>query len=121
MKLKNYKLLPIPPLKGNIQVTGGSPEDDPPEVVIQGDPEGLRSLAAVLCALADIDQTRLADLPPSGSREHLHLNAGRHLGENSARLILGRLDDQQGDLPEDYGKRLRKVRPILELRKIKKD
>jgi hypothetical protein len=121
MKLKKAKLLPIPSLKGNIHVTGGSPDDNPPEVVIQGDPEGLRSLAAVLCALAEIDQTRLADLPPEGAHEHLHLEIGRHLGENSARLIVGRLDDQQGNLPEDYGKRLKKARPIREWRKIKKD
>lgn len=119
MKQQSRRLLPIPPLKGNLHVAVGPDQNDPPEAVILGDAEGLRSLAAVLCALADIDQKILADLPAADAHEHLHLDPGRHLGENSARLILSRLDDQRGALPQFYGEHLRKSRPVRELRLIK--
>lgn len=119
MKTQNQRPLPIPALKGNLHVTAGSQENAPPEAVILGDPEGLRSLAAVLCALADIDQKTLADLPAADAHEHVHLDPGRHLGEKSARLILSRLDDQSGALPEFYGVCLRRSRPVRELRLLK--
>lgn len=119
MKRQSRRLLPIPPLRGNLHIQAGSESEDTPVVVILGDPEGLRSLAAVLCALADIHQETLADLPATDAYEHLHLNPGSHLGEKSARLVISRLDDQNGLLPEYYGKRLRKSRPIRELRLFK--
>lgn len=119
MKRQIRRLLPIPALKGNLDVTVASQKGGPPEAVIRGDPEGLRSLAAVLCALAGIDQKTLADLPSCDAHEHLHLDPGRHLGEKSARLIVSRLDDKCGALPSDYGKRLQRSRPIRELRLMK--
>jgi O-succinylbenzoate synthase len=41
------------------------------EVLIHGDPEGLRSLAHLLLRLADLDQESVASLPV-GAREHEH-------------------------------------------------
>ena len=72
-----------------------------PEVIIDGDPQGLRSLAKFCSALADVDQKKIKGLPECAS-EHLHLNPGIHLGEKSARLILGRADDKSGELNPDY-------------------
>jgi hypothetical protein len=41
-------------------------------ILIHGDPEGLRSLATILLKLADTDQNDIVDLP-IGAREHIHL------------------------------------------------
>ena len=61
------------------------------EVLIHGDPEGLRSLANLLLKIADLDQEQITDLPV-GAREHLHLRPGFELSDNSATVIAGRLD-----------------------------
>jgi|GEM_PF-478532 len=61
------------------------------EVLIHGDPEGLRSLAKVLLALADLNQDSLPDLP-IGAREHKHLRPKIELSNSSAEVIVGRLD-----------------------------
>lgn len=109
------KRLPIPALRGNLHVS----VVDQTEVALWGDPEGLRSLAAVLIALADLDQTALDDLLEADAHEHLHLDARRHLGNSSARLILSRLDDKKGKLPFFYSARLCSSRPIQEYRRTK--
>lgn len=61
------------------------------EVLIHGDPEGLRSLAALLIKLADLDQNSIADLPV-GAREHVHLRPRFDLSDSSELVIIGRLD-----------------------------
>jgi hypothetical protein len=61
------------------------------EILIHGDPEGLRSLATLLLQLADLDQNTITDLP-IGAREHIHLQPGRGLSNSSERVIIGRLD-----------------------------
>lgn len=89
-----------PGIKGNLEVLASEEEDKEfgekwQEVVISGDPEGLRSFAELLMSLADLDQNTLQDYPDYAS-EHVHLDADSQLSGNSARLIVGRLDRKGG-------------------------
>ncbi len=61
------------------------------DILIHGDPEGLRSLANLLLKLVDLDQSSVTDLPV-GAREHYHLRPGVDLSESSEQVIVGRLD-----------------------------
>ena len=61
------------------------------DILIHGDPEGLRSLASVLLKMADINQNEIRDLP-IGAREHIHLRPKVDLSNSSEQLIIGRLD-----------------------------
>ena len=61
------------------------------EVLIHGDPEGLRSFAKLLMKIADVDQENKAELPV-GAREHYHLRPNLELSKSSAETIVGRLD-----------------------------
>lgn len=61
------------------------------EILIHGDPDGLRSLATLLTEIADTNQSDLADLPIR-ARQHVHLRPGRELSNSSERVIIGRLD-----------------------------
>ena len=90
----------IPSVKGQIFVNFHS-NCGRAEVIIDGDPQGLRYLAKICLALADVDQKKIRDLPQF-AREHLHLDPGIQLGENSARLILGRAENKYGELNLDY-------------------
>ena len=63
------------------------------EVLIHGDPDGLRSLARLLLELADVDQEKMkATQLPIGAREHYHLSPNNNLSKSSVSLIIGRLD-----------------------------
>ncbi len=106
-----------PGIKGNLEVVAEEREDEEfgdkwQEVVISGDPEGLRSLAELLIALADLDQRTLHDYPDYAS-EHVHLDADFQLSGNSARLIVGRLDPKGGGAfhPEFRPRKHKKYRP----------
>src|ERR1700752_5254326 len=61
------------------------------DILIHGDPEGLRSLAKVLINLADTNQNDDVDLP-IGAREHVHLRPNYDLSNSSEKVIIGRLD-----------------------------
>ena len=61
------------------------------EVLIHGDPEGLRSFARLLIKIADLNQDNVTDLPV-GAREHYHLRPNLELGKSSVETIVGRLD-----------------------------
>ncbi|MCW3121125.1 MAG: hypothetical protein JWQ38_617 [Flavipsychrobacter sp.] len=62
------------------------------EVLIHGDPQGLRSLASLLLQLADLDQEQVVDIP-IGAREHIQLRPKLELSNSStAEVIIGRLD-----------------------------
>jgi hypothetical protein len=63
------------------------------EIMIHGDPDGLRSLARLLLELADINQEKLKNLP-LGAREHYHLSPNINTSKSSVELILGRLDSK---------------------------
>ena len=60
-------------------------------IFIGGDPAGLKSLAALVAWLAEVDQERMPRLP-DGEREHLHLHPGCQLCRNSEATEIGRLD-----------------------------
>ena len=61
------------------------------DILIHGDPEGLRSLANLLLKLADLDQSTVTGLPV-GAREHYHLQPPFDLSDSSEQVIIGRLD-----------------------------
>ncbi|WP_266366931.1 Imm32 family immunity protein [Tellurirhabdus rosea] len=61
------------------------------EILIHGDPEGLKSLANLLIQLADLNQDTINDLP-IGAREHVHLRPNLELSKSSIEVIVGRLD-----------------------------
>ena len=61
------------------------------EVLIHGDPEGLRSFAELLMKIADLNQEDQTDFP-IGAREHYHLRPNLELGKSSLETIVGRLD-----------------------------
>lgn len=61
------------------------------EILIHGDPEGLRSLAGILIKLADLNQDKVKELP-TGEREHISLRPKLDLSNSSVDVIVGRLD-----------------------------
>jgi len=61
------------------------------EILIHGDPDGLRSLAKLLIKIADTNQEERSDIPV-GAREHIHLRPKLDLSESSSLVIVGRLD-----------------------------
>ena len=61
------------------------------EILIHGDPEGLRSLARILIKIADTNQNEKSNIP-IGAREHIHLRPKLDLSESSNKVIIGRLD-----------------------------
>jgi len=63
------------------------------EVLIHGNPEGLKSLAKLLIKIADLNQDEVDDkYIPTGAREHYHLRPGIELSKSSTEVIVGRLD-----------------------------
>ena len=61
------------------------------EILIHGDPDGLKSFAKLLIKLADLQQDNIAGLP-IGAREHIHLRPKFDLSNSSEMVIVGRLD-----------------------------
>jgi hypothetical protein len=61
------------------------------EVMIHGDPEGLRSLGRLLIKLSDLDQEKRIDLP-IGAKEHYNLRPNLELSKSSVNTIVGRID-----------------------------
>jgi hypothetical protein len=67
--------------------------DDGLVVTLYGDPDGLRSLAAILKDLAALDQQHVPSKNlPVGEGFHLHLIESRGLASESLKLDLGRSD-----------------------------
>ncbi len=92
--MKKYK----PTITGNLDIFIIDNEEDHDgeiqkwrDILIHGDPEGLRSLAALLIKMADINQNDVVDLP-TGAREHIHLRPDDDLSNSSENVIIGRLD-----------------------------
>jgi hypothetical protein len=72
------------------------------EILIHGDPKGLKSLGKLLIEIADLDQESLTELP-IGAREHVHLRPKNELSNNSNETIVGRLDAKgTGAFPTQY-------------------
>ena len=61
------------------------------DILIHGDPEGLKSFAKLLTRMADLNQDDIIELPV-GAREHIHLRPNLDLSESSLQVIVGRLD-----------------------------
>jgi hypothetical protein len=61
------------------------------EVLIHGDPQGLRSFAKLLMKIANLNQEDQTNLP-IGAREHYHLRPNLELGKSSVLAIVGRID-----------------------------
>lgn len=61
------------------------------DVLIHGDPEGLRSFAKLLIEMADLNQDTVTDLP-IGAREHIHLRPDIDISKSSTEVIVGRID-----------------------------
>jgi hypothetical protein len=74
------------------------------EVLIHGDPEGLRSLAKLLVEIADLNQEEIENsILPVGAREHYHLRPSYELSNSSDEVIVGRLDAKgTGEFYERY-------------------
>jgi hypothetical protein len=60
-------------------------------ILIHGDPEGLKSFAKLLTRIADLNQNNKSDLP-IGAREHIHLRPDIDLSKSSVEVIVGRID-----------------------------
>ncbi len=90
-----------PGIKGNIEIFGDE-DDGIPHVFIHGDPEGLKSFAKLLIALAETDQNVFPD-SFKGFQEHVHLEYDFDLSLSSHRTIVGRLDGAKtGKFPERF-------------------
>ncbi|MBY0481273.1 MAG: hypothetical protein K2Q21_07955 [Chitinophagaceae bacterium] len=61
------------------------------EILIHGDPQGLRSFAKLLIKIADTNQNDIS-LLPIGAREHFHLRPNLDISSSSVEVIVGRLD-----------------------------
>ena len=61
------------------------------DILIHGDPEGLKSFARLLTRIADLNQDDIKDLPV-GAREHIHLRPNIDLSKSSVEVIVGRID-----------------------------
>ena len=62
-----------PGIRGHLHVAVSSDPDEDGRIYLEGDPTGLRSLAALLLRLAEVDQAALESLPERGASEHVHL------------------------------------------------
>jgi bisphosphoglycerate-dependent phosphoglycerate mutase len=63
------------------------------EILIHGNPKGLRSFAKLLLEIADLNQEKIDDkILPIGAREHFHLRPDIELSSSSVEVIVGRLD-----------------------------
>ena len=61
------------------------------DILIHGDPEGLKSFARMLTRIADLNQDNITDLP-IGAREHIHLRPNIDISKSSVDVIVGRID-----------------------------
>ncbi|ALD22706.1 hypothetical protein AM218_09635 [Hymenobacter sp. DG25A] len=63
------------------------------EILIHGNPEGLKSFAKLLIEIAELNQEKAEDkYLPIGGREYYHLRPGIELSNSSIEVIVGRLD-----------------------------
>jgi hypothetical protein len=80
----------FPKLSGNIQIT-----DKAEKIVISGDPEGLRSLSALLTWFADQELDTWPYLK-EGQHAHLHVYPHYDISETSREVELMRMDLKAG-------------------------
>ncbi len=95
-----YKRIRGGEIKGHLDIFVSHNEDDFEgeiskweEILIHGDPEGLRSFAKLLTDIADLNQEEVDDkFLPTGAREHYHLRPEFELANSSDTVIAGRLE-----------------------------
>lgn len=95
-----YKLIRGGEIEGHLDIFVSHNEDNSDgeiskweEILIHGDPEGLRSFARLLNEIADLNQEEVDDIDlPIGAREHYHLRPKFELANSSDTVIVGRLD-----------------------------
>lgn len=95
-----YKQLKGNEIEGELDIFVSHNEDDEDgeitkwnEILLHGNPEGLRSLAKLLIEIADLNQEEVENkYLPIGAREHFHLTPNIELSKSSDRVIVGRLD-----------------------------
>ncbi len=91
----DLKFFRFPSPQGNVVFGSGEivRDETVENVSIYGDPEGLRWLAKVLLAIADIDQRQIPDDNlPLHEGFHTHLCPGTDCHPESKEMIIGRLD-----------------------------
>lgn len=83
-------------MKGNVDIFIAHNNEDNDkwnEILIHGDPDGLKSLAQILINLANINQEKIDNKTlPIGAREHIVLSPNIELSKSSDKVIIGRLD-----------------------------
>ena len=63
------------------------------EILIHGNPEGLKSLAKLILEIAELNQEEAENkYLPIGAREHYHLTPNIELSKSSNSVLIGRLD-----------------------------
>ena len=96
----NYKHIKGNEIEGELDVFVSHNEDEEhgvirkwDEILIHGNPEGLKSLAKLLLEIAELNQEEVEDkYLPKGAREHYHLTPNIELSKSSNIVIIGRLD-----------------------------
>ncbi len=85
-------------IEGHLEIRGvkdavTEPVDETLSIHINGDRNGLKSLAEYLLYLAELDQNEVDDnLLPNGASEHVNLRPNVELSKSSNETIVGRLD-----------------------------
>ena len=95
-----YKHIKGNEIKGEIDIFVSHNEDEEDgvitkwdEVLIHGNPEGLKSLAKLLLEIAELNQEEVENkYLPIGAREHYHLTPNIELSKSSNSVLIGRLD-----------------------------
>lgn len=79
------------------------PIDENLSIHINGDPEGLKSLAEFLLYLANLNQEKVDDkVLPVGASEHTNLMSNLDLSRTSNETMIGRLDRKGIDTFPDW-------------------
>lgn len=100
---KQLVTVTYPGIRGQLRITSSTRSGSECRIYIEGDPAGLRSLAALFTKLADVDQTSLPALPNRGASEHVHLERSKYLTPQSVpHVVIGRLDDKTGAYDETF-------------------
>ncbi len=96
----NFKMRKGNEINGHLDIIISHNEDEDDgeiikcdEILIQGNPEGLKSLAKLLIDIAELNQEKVEDIfLPIGAREHYQLRPNIELSKSSIKVIVGRLD-----------------------------
>jgi hypothetical protein len=94
-----YKDIKGNEIEGELDVFASINQDDEDnstktyEILIHGNPKGLKSLAKLLIEIAALDQEKVLEKHlPTGAREYYHLTPNIELSKSSDSVTIGRLD-----------------------------